>query len=102
MIALVISLVIAPVLSQVPPSPPIDESRQEQHWIQRFNDVYILKDVPTDCRDCSICLVEFRVGKEVRGFPCACVNVICTAKTEHMMIPYNQEMMLYMMIHPLN
>ncbi|PWA63519.1 ankyrin repeat-containing domain, PGG domain protein [Artemisia annua] len=38
---------------------------REQHWIQRFNDVYILKAVPTDCRDCSICLVEFRVGKEV-------------------------------------
>nr|GEW57867.1 hypothetical protein [Tanacetum cinerariifolium] len=31
--------------------------------IQRLP-VYILKDVPTDCSDCPICLEEFRVGQE--------------------------------------
>ncbi|XP_071729685.1 E3 ubiquitin-protein ligase SIS3-like [Rutidosis leptorrhynchoides] len=33
--------------------------------------IYLLREIPTDCSDCSICLKEFRINQKVRGLPCA-------------------------------
>ncbi|XP_071729684.1 E3 ubiquitin-protein ligase SIS3-like [Rutidosis leptorrhynchoides] len=33
--------------------------------------MYTLREIPTDCSDCPICLKEFRINQKVRGLPCA-------------------------------